>query len=236
MKKLLLLTLLFFSFSVYSQEKKTWDYPVKPGSEKWASFTSGQQMLEACQIPKEVLAIISTKELAEICLNYPLLNDYIYVNDARNGISMKIEMFNGLKELSERKDCFQELFNIYKNYPILTQIQNKDSKDYHVPYKLPFLELLIADDAIIKKLDDQSLSALGKIVIEKYEKKLENSHVYSLFNMSKTFLLGAVIIVNQNINSISPEQKDIAKRFIDNSNNPEPALLSEISKVISELL
>ena len=193
-------------------------------------------MVDACQIPSDILENVNDKQLAEICFNYPLFHDYTSVNDQRKGISRMIEMFNGLKELSKRKDGAQELVYIYERYPVLSEIPKEDSKDYFMPIKLPFLELLQSDDNFIKQLDDQALTSLGKIVLDKYERKLENSHIYSLHNISKTFLLGAVILLNQNIKSLSPEQKAIVKRYIDNCSNHEPALFTEISKLLSELL
>ncbi|MDR2911116.1 MAG: hypothetical protein LBV47_07120, partial [Bacteroidales bacterium] len=207
-----------------------WDYPVKPGTEEWASFTTGEQMLKACQIPQSILETLSTKELAEICMNYPLFFEYIFIDDEREGINIMIENFNGLKELSKRPDGVLELVNVYKNYPVLTQIQDETSKDYDTPYKLPFLELLLANDIFISQLDTQITTELGKIVLEKYERKLENAHVYSMYNIKKTFLLGAVVLSKQ-----KPGQQDIVKRFIDNYNNLDENLLTEISKIMSEL-
>lgn len=37
-----------------------WDYPIKPGTEEWTNFKSGQEMLNACQIPENILKNLST--------------------------------------------------------------------------------------------------------------------------------------------------------------------------------
>ena len=44
----------------YPGKPGLWDYPVKPGMEKWKQFTKTDEMIQACQIPEEVLNSIST--------------------------------------------------------------------------------------------------------------------------------------------------------------------------------
>ena len=215
-------------------KKGIWDYPVKPGMEEWKTFTSGLQRLEACQIPQKILETLSTRDLAEICLNYPLFHEYGLIEDERAGISIMIEMFNGLKKLSERKDGAQELIQIYKDFPVLSLNQQESSNDYNV-IKLPFLELLLSDNLFLNQLGEQQLVALEKVVLAKYERKLENIQVYSLINIRKTFLLGAVVMDQRRKFTDSSKQQDAIKRFIENYRHAEPALLSEISKIISEI-
>lgn len=59
--------LLITGDNLFSQEA-TWDFPVKPGTEKWKSFTTSYEMIDACQVPADVLAAISTDKLIEACL------------------------------------------------------------------------------------------------------------------------------------------------------------------------
>ena len=236
MKYFVLIFSISLSLAVHAQERKSvWDYPVKPGTPEWASFTTGRQKWEACQIPQKVLDALSTKDLAEICLNFPLFFEYTVLNDERKGISLMIEKFSGLKELSKRKGGALELMGIYKNFPVLSQIQDKASKDYDTPYKLPFLELLLSDNAFIHQLGDQQIVELEKLVLEKYVGKLEKSHIYCLYNIQNTFLLGAVVINKKNETAKAPQHQDIVKRFIANFRNADPLLLTEISKIISGL-
>jgi hypothetical protein len=231
----LLFTSLIISYLSAQTEKVKWDYPVKPGTEEWASFTTAKQKEDACQIPFEILAEIHTSDLAEICINYPFFFNYLSSDDERIGISIMIEKFNGLKELSRRKDGLQALIMVYKNYPVLTEVQNKSAKDYSTPYRLPFLELLLSDDKFTNRLDAKMSVELGKFVLEKYERKTDNSHIYSLFSIKKTLLLGSIVIRKQNKPELSQEQKDTVNNFIDNFSNAELSILTEISKIISKL-
>ena len=197
-KRLLFSFLIILSFAVYSQERTLWDYPIKPEMKEWAAFETGEQMVKACQIPLDVLNTIGTKELVTVCLNYPLFNTYVAFNDERKGVNAIIRQFNGLQELSQRKDGVQELIKIYAEYPILSQIQkDATSKDYHIPYKLPFLELVLSDSIFLSQINSEGLEEFRKIAVNKYTDKLQNSEVYSLFNIKKTMLLAAVIMDKQ---------------------------------------
>lgn len=69
------LVLLLMAWSgVNAQEKKiAWDYPVKTGSKEWAKFESNKEKVDACQIPENILSVISTEDLLELILKYPLI-------------------------------------------------------------------------------------------------------------------------------------------------------------------
>jgi len=230
-----LLFLLLIFFTISAQEKNSWDYPVKPGSEKWRTYKTGQEMVEACQIPDDVLNKLSTQELVKIILDYPLLFDYMASNDERKGISFMIENFNGLKELSKRKDGTSELIRIYSEYPILSgKIPFDIAKKTDYPYKIQFLEILIADDVFMAQLNNNEIIGLGKIVINKYGGKLDSPEIYSLYNIKKTLLLGAVSAHRQT-KTRSMEQQNILEEFINNFNHSDPELLTKISKIVCGL-
>lgn len=226
-----------FPFVINAQTKKEkWDYPIKPGTTEWLAFTTGQQKLDACQIPQEILDGLSTKELAEICQNYPLFINYMAFDDQKNGIRVVIKNFNGLTELEKREDGAMALMEIYANYLILTEHQPKGSKEYHTPYRMHFLEMLLADDVFISQLSPEELSELGKIVLKKYVEKLENPHVYSLHNIRRTLLLGSIILDKSDKITKSADQQNFIAKFLMNFNHADPNLLTEISKIISEKL
>ncbi|MCL1933189.1 MAG: hypothetical protein FWF53_05215 [Candidatus Azobacteroides sp.] len=94
-----------------------WDYPVKPGTEEWKNFHSNEEMVEACQIPEDILSSLSTKDLTEICLRYPLLNDVFAFNSLSKGADKLFNDFNGIRELFKRKEAPEELLRHY-NYVI----------------------------------------------------------------------------------------------------------------------
>jgi len=90
-----------------------WDYPVKPGMEEWKNFNSNEEMVEACQIPENILASLSTEDLTEICLQYPLLNDVFVFNFLSKGADKLFNDFNGIRELFKREEASKELLRHY---------------------------------------------------------------------------------------------------------------------------
>jgi hypothetical protein len=201
--------------------------------EEWATLRTYQQMIDTCQIPIDILNNTNTKDLVTICLNYPMFNDYLVHDDERIGIYVMIRRFNGLRELSQREDRITELKQAYSDFPILTELQkDPTSKEYHLPYKLPFLELILCDTLFLNKMNSDELEELRIIALNKYASELQNPDVYSLFNIKKTMLLIATIMDRQNNEMLSPEQQDVLKTFIKNYSHCPHSLLTEVSKII----
>ncbi len=57
-----------------------YEYPIVPGTPEWAEFESHVEMIEACQIPEDILTNMCTHGLIVTCLNYPLLSDILVFN------------------------------------------------------------------------------------------------------------------------------------------------------------
>jgi len=87
----------------------------------------------------------------------------------------------------------------------------------------------------ISRMDDRDIERLKKIIVKKYGKKIESPDVYNFYNIKSTFLLGAVVLESRKGAEAPPEHKATARRYIENFNTPEPALVTEISKIISAL-
>lgn len=231
-KYIIVISLVILLINLSTAQSRTWDYPVKPGTPEWAAFTTGQQMVDACQIPQEILEILTTQELVQICLDYPLFLNYRAFNDERVGIEILIENFNGLQELLKREDGTKELMTVYREFPVVSRASAK-SMDRHLPYKLPYLEQLISNDQFMGKLNNNELLELRKTAVNKYEKKLENQDIYSLDNIMNSMYLGAVVLKK------SGYKKDTAKSskldvFVKDYHNASSEIVTEVSKILSE--
>ena len=95
--------LVFISIDMNAQSIKSWDYPIKPGTEAWQALSTHEDMLKACQIPAEILKTVSTEELIELCLAYPLLGDIFAYNGIQEGISKVSARLTGYKSYSKGK-------------------------------------------------------------------------------------------------------------------------------------
>ncbi len=110
MKKLILILFVIVPIVTLGQ---TWDYPVKPGTEDWKKYKSNEDMVKSCQIPKGILQSLSTNELIDICLRYPLLYDVFAFNDTDAGLAKLFYDFNGIRALYKRKDALDNLIKKY---------------------------------------------------------------------------------------------------------------------------
>lgn len=236
--RILMLLLLLLSFSIKGQDvvDTPYEFPVRPGMEQWKSFKTGQEMKDACQIPIDILNRLSTKALAETCLNYPLYFEYTAFNSERMGIGHIIENFNGLTELSKRENGVQELVKLYEGLPVNTKTKRVSSKikENASILHLSYLELLLSDEAFFQKLSVNDCTELKKVVTDKYEKKLAEKDVYSLYSVEKTLLLGAKILEKSERGKISATKRENVVKFIHEFERSNIDLMQEISKYIYE--
>lgn len=107
--------LVLMSTNINAQNSIIWDYPIKPGSEKWKSFQSHDEMLKVCQIPEDILKKIPTKDLLKICMNYPLSLDLFVYSSVLEGFERTTERFNGFRELLQRADNYGYILSELRN-------------------------------------------------------------------------------------------------------------------------
>jgi len=117
--------------SQYPYEK--YEYPITPNGtpNEWKKFTSHTEMLDACEIPEEILKDLSTGELLLTCIGYPLAGDMLCYNNFEDGFKTVKENFNGLCELYERDD-FSNTLSFYYNcldVNTLKQISGESNMD-----------------------------------------------------------------------------------------------------------
>lgn len=109
-------------------------YPVTPNDEQWKKYQTHDQMVAACNPPKMMLKTLSTKELAELMVEYPLLGDLMLFDNINIGIEIMSQECSILAELIERDDGSEQLLNAYNNLTsekkivpqyIITKLQEK---------------------------------------------------------------------------------------------------------------
>lgn len=176
MKSFLRVLLVVFATLVssvfYGQSATIWDFPVKPGSAEWSLLNNHQKKVDACLIPESLLNGLTSNQLLELCLNYPLLPDIMVFGSWTEGISRLKENFNGAKELLARADAPAVIEKKYASVkpsaidPKWTNVQ----KGRHA-FLITAIELLLADDAIITNLSATQKAKLAAIVRLKLEEK-----------------------------------------------------------------
>lgn len=61
------------------QDGQGYEYPVTPVDKEWGEFSSHQEMLDHCQLPEECVKAMTTEQLFDTVLKYPLLIDIFFM-------------------------------------------------------------------------------------------------------------------------------------------------------------
>ncbi len=88
-------------------------YPVRPGTSEWYALDDHSDMIEVCTIPENILSSMTTGELMESILAYPLIVDMFAYDDWSVGFQVVASRFNGLQEFLNRSDSPSALVNAY---------------------------------------------------------------------------------------------------------------------------
>ena len=156
-------------FMDFPRPNDSYDYPIRPGSDEWASLTSGQQMLEACQIPVEIVSKMSTQALIQAIWEHPMLVvDIIIVssNYQKSFESMFIEnKNNAYVELVNRTDAGTFLLQRYALMDPLTP---------DPPLIQLCFELLISQPVLLVQLDNKEKKKVVEYAFQKDKLRQNN--------------------------------------------------------------
>lgn len=111
------------------------------------------------QIDNTDISTMSTKELINACLEYPMFGDMFFYNNDQEGIDDIIDNFNGLEELFKREDVGRSLLNVYSNIDL--SIVERESE--YPLLQLKYLETLIAQRKTLDSLNIDERTQLLEI-------------------------------------------------------------------------
>ena len=224
-----LLCALCMSFNELNAQTATWDYPVKPGTPEWTTFETHDQMLEAIQIPESILRALTTKELVEICLNYPLYGDIFAYNSLQDGFRSNVSKnFNGIQELFRRKDNAQCLLNVLKNYDLLTlesrEHASTDLKIGESIWKHSFLEVLMSQESVLTNANAEQQREIAVLSARNMLIKERREQVYGYQSLeSSAYLLGTTLKTGNSKATLSPN----LERFLKDGTTCDVTLMIE---------
>lgn len=94
----------------------SFDYPVYPGMEEWASYPTLNLQMAVCQIPSSILDSMSTQAVVQAIWEHPLFTDIAKdEGNYKSGFENIIAKANAYKELLMREDgarCLLEINSI----------------------------------------------------------------------------------------------------------------------------
>lgn len=133
-------------------KSEVYQFPVLEGVED----RTWESTIEFYQIPQKQLKRMSTSDLIETCVEYPLYDTSknSLDEDVYEGFEQAIDVFNGLQELLTREDAGVELLEYYKNCNL----------DEWEKTKRKYLEYIIARDEILKSLSNSERKELSEII------------------------------------------------------------------------
>jgi hypothetical protein len=218
--------------NVYGQQRTdSYDFPVKPGTDRWNSLKSYQEKRDVCKLPERILSAIPTKGLIETYVQYPLLGDIAVFRTWQEGVDKLKENFNGANELLHRADAGKLLLEYYKSMD--TQKLNPDwslTERGNYSFQLIAIEILLAQDNILAALNETSKKELLKISLEKLNSKKSNPEVYGSFSYTSTGWLMARILRNSNyqpfVSSFQPREH--YKLFVEEGLAVDTSMLDDV--------
>ncbi|MEI2394594.1 MULTISPECIES: hypothetical protein [Paenibacillus] len=174
-----------FSIPAYANETNElhtaaaigYDYPIKPGTSSWNELIDHTKMIEVSQIPDDTLKKLTTNELIETVLNYPLLMDIYAYDTLQQGIDVVSKTFNGIQELYQREDAPNKLIEKYQQMPVAKDTKTVTSNQI---FDLSNMEIILRQDEIQKKLNTSEAEKLEKEVENKYLQKQAQKNIYGL--------------------------------------------------------
>lgn len=156
-------------FTGYAYEKYTYPITPKNNPEIWREFVSHTEMLEACEIPNDILKVLTTRQLLLTCLDYPLMGDALCYSDSSVGFEVVSAHHNGLDNLFKRSDISFELSRLYST------LGSNDVNDTDKMFSIS----LITDHAISKDLIDERDA---EIISAKCDELLRDVNVGMVYN------------------------------------------------------
>lgn len=175
----------------------SYNYPVRPGSEIWNSFTTTQQMIDTTQVPFDVLDAMSTLGVFESCAENPSLFDLYISLEPQKFFDYYRSTFNACKELFSRNDAASE---IIKRYILMCpscvnhNYSSHSGKGAGIKDAFVAIELFLAQPEILSLATDIELVNLATHCYKVY--KYKNDKIDSLFFRLLTVWLASRIMDN----------------------------------------
>lgn len=174
----------------------------------WPSYDNHIDMVNAAQIPTHILNQMSTEDLVEAFLLYPLRYDLIVWNSYRQGFDAVKSQFNGLEELVNREDGAQKLLEKMQSIPVVMSTANIDHEQYMRPL---YLDVLLAQPEFMNQLSEQEIENAIEVVDEIIEQR--DPEIYGQYTMKFYDAANEQISLYYNYITIkTPGGKDVSVR------------------------
>lgn len=197
----------------------------------WIQYQSLEEMLDACQIPEDVLKTMPTDELVATCVSHPLHSIYFAYNNELDGANVVFNNFNGFQELKNRADAPEKLLNLYRDVNFAPQAMPARYRRLSDFTNLGFVELYLASKQLPALYVGDNLAKLEKISNSVLEKKLKDPNC-SIYNVQHSLLINAQIKLAEG--NVSVEDERVLSDFLKFAGNVQDAdMYTKVSQIVS---
>lgn len=140
---------------------------------------SRPERVAACQLSKDEIEKLSTRELLQYCLDYPFMIDIYAYSSYKSGFKHVTEELAFISDLVNRDDYGRVLVDTYSAMPIVTKNSLEDAQVSYDVCKLNLLEILIAQPEMTETMSEREVTELASVVEQKFREKSESLDIYS---------------------------------------------------------
>lgn len=190
----------------------TYVYPIIPETDTWAEFSKNEmtELINATQVPKDILRKQSTPAVIQTFFDYPFTMDiYTSSSTALNGFKTSVVYNSAYAELLQRKDAGKCLLERYLLY-------NPVGCDIAI-FMTPLFDLLLAQPEFYSQLNSIEKQACVKEALQKIEIRIAFDPALVHHNKTTCFLIGRIMI-NAKYSPFMKEVKNNTKldQYIEN--------------------
>ena len=225
--------------SISGQNKNVhFSFPVKPGDDAWTKMGSPISRIISMQVPDSILFDISTEELLNVCLDFPYIIDLAFSDNYQKGLEILMGEFNGFKELLNREDVVAVLEKELEAIPQkVCSLKNKtDIEKGSFSFKCLCLELLIAQDTILSRLDQEKEKSISVSLLKNDGIKKTEPDIFGEINDVSTSLILAKMALRSTNYEISKIQREELIRFASAPIRLNPTILEFLTEYKRKLL
>ncbi len=230
--------LVIWECALAQDPQKLWDYPVRPGTPEWKLLGSFPERLKACHIPNDILSSVSTDQLIDICINYPLVLNILAFNSILDGFKNYTKNCNGFQELLKRDNVTTVLINKYKiENPLIIDTELTSFKDrFGFAVRLSMLELFLCHEQILSKLDHTQKVDLVKELQYKKSQKYNSNPLYRDIGLQTVSLAIILLIENEEFSIDQNIDIDLIYPYIISGIIFSERVFEEIDKVVNNYI
>ena len=166
-----------------------------------------EELMAMCNVPKDMLKVMSTRNLALTCSNYPYNASFMAHNDEYKGFLGTISYFNGYAELMKRNGGLQATLDLYAEL---------DSHALDISFtRFQPWTFFVCSAVDHKALSNEQVACLARVVSSRFHDGTERG------NLGFTYLLGAFIAYHYDT-TLPDEQLYLIKMYIRSSSQLTP--------------